>query len=53
MQQLGQTLNFGIVYRQTAYRLADEIGMSSQQAEALRADFILPPAVANCRATAA
>ena len=36
-RQLGKTLNFGIVYGQTAYGLADELGVSMQQAEALLA----------------
>jgi DNA polymerase-1 len=34
-RQLGKTLNFGIVYGQTAYGLADELGVSMQRAQAL------------------
>ncbi len=36
-RQLGKTLNFGIVYGQTAYGLAEELGVSLQRAEALLA----------------
>ena len=36
-RSLGKTLNFGIVYGQTAYGLADELGMPMQRAEALLA----------------
>jgi DNA polymerase-1 len=36
-RQLGKTLNFGIVYGQTAYGLADELGVSMQRAEELLA----------------
>ncbi len=32
---LGKTLNFGIVYGQTAYGLADELGVPLQRAQAL------------------
>jgi len=34
-RSLGKTLNFGIVYGQTAYGLADELGVPLAQAEAL------------------
>jgi DNA polymerase-1 len=34
-RSLGKTLNFGIVYGQTAYGLADELAVPQQQAEAL------------------
>jgi hypothetical protein len=34
---VGKTLNFGIVYGQTAYGLADELGVPLQRAEALLA----------------
>jgi DNA polymerase-1 len=33
-RQLGKTLNFGIVYGQTAYGLADELGVPMEEAEA-------------------
>jgi DNA polymerase-1 len=36
-RQLGKTLNFGIIYGQTAYGLADELGVSMQRAEELLA----------------
>ena len=36
-RRLGKTLNFSIVYGQTAYGLAEELGVSMQQAEALLA----------------
>ena len=36
-RKLGKTLNFGIVYGQTAYGLAEELGVPLQQAEALLA----------------
>jgi len=36
-RQLGKTLNFGIVYGQTAYGLADELAIPMQQAEAMLA----------------
>jgi len=36
-RQLGKTLNFGIVYGQTAYGLADELAVPLAQAEALLA----------------
>ncbi len=36
-RQLGKTLNFGIVYGQTAYGLADELGVTMKRAEALLA----------------
>ncbi len=36
-RQLGKILNFGIVYGQTAYGLADELAVPQQQAEALLA----------------
>ena len=36
-RKLGKILNFGIVYGQTAYGLADELGVSMQRAEALLA----------------
>ena len=36
-RQLGKTLNFGIVYGQTAYGLADELSATLQRAEALLA----------------
>ncbi|MGO9111697.1 MAG: DNA polymerase A family protein [Thermoguttaceae bacterium] len=36
-RQLGKTLNFGIVYGQTAYGLADELGVPLQRAEVLLA----------------
>jgi len=36
-RQLGKTLNFGIVYGQTAYGLADELGVTMQRAEELLA----------------
>ena len=36
-RQLGKALNFGIVYGQTAYGLADELGVPIQRAEALLA----------------
>jgi len=36
-RQLGKTLNFGIVFGQTAYGLADELAISMQRAEAMLA----------------
>jgi DNA polymerase-1 len=36
-RQLGKTLNFGIVYGQTAYGLAEELAVPMQQAEAMLA----------------
>ena len=36
-RSLGKTLNFGIVYGQTAYGLADELGVTMQRAEELLA----------------
>ena len=36
-RKLGKTLNFGIVYGQTAYGLADELGATTQRAEELLA----------------
>ena len=36
-RQLGKTLNFGIVYGQTAYGLADELGVPLHEAETLLA----------------
>ena len=36
-RSLGKTLNFGIVYGQTAYGLADELGVTMQRAEQLLA----------------
>jgi DNA polymerase-1 len=46
-RQLGKTLNFGIVYGQTAYGLADELGVPMQRAEELlAADATAYPGVA-------
>ena len=36
-RQLGKAINFGIVYGQTAYGLADELGVTMQRAEELLA----------------